>query len=127
MFGSLRPNGLNYIYMTYVFFSSAFTPKTKKSLLVQWPKLIRIGNSWNFFRDKERLHGPCEQFLGGHSFPKLPIKKKHLICPTPDAQANFRGAAMDLNDDARCYDLASPAGFVLLGVSLGHGVYQLLM
>ncbi len=36
----------------------------------------------------------------------------------------MRGAAMDLNDDPRCYDLASPAGFVLLGVSLGRGVNQ---
>ena len=35
----------------------------------------------------------------------------HLMQP----QVNLRGAAMDLSDDPRCFDLTSPAGFVFLG------------
>lgn len=44
-------------------------------------------------------------------FPSLgPASKDRL-----SSQANMRGAAIDLSDDPRCFDVSSPAGFVLLG------------
>ena len=60
----------------------------------------------------------CDPFFGKMVFPThlhFPILFS-LVWPHPtQPQVNLRGAAMDLSDDPRCFDLTSPAGFVSLG------------
>ena len=49
------------------------------------------------------------------------VLSSDLAWPHPmQPQVNLRGAAIDLSDDPRCFDLTSPAGFVFLGfLSIG--------